>query len=78
MGYFSSLHFEALTLGIQPHLDKLAAAGQSQKQKFKSALQELKRDAAFQALTKGGGKNYAAALRKRIEFVEQRVAECLK
>lgn len=78
MGYFSSLHFEALTLGIHPHLDKLAAADQPQKEKFKSALQELKRDSAFQALTKGGGKNYAAALKKRIEFVEQRVAACLK
>lgn len=78
MGYFSSLHFEALTLGIQPHLDELAGAGDAQKEKFKGALQDLKRDAAFQLLTKGGGKNYAAALKKRIEFVEQRVAECLK
>jgi hypothetical protein len=78
MGYFSSLHFEALTLGIQAHLDKLAAIGEAQQEKFKSALQDLKRDAAFQALTKGGGKNYAAALRRRIGFVEQRVGECLK
>jgi len=78
MGYFSALHFEALTIGIQPHLDKLAGADDCQKEKFKNALQELKRDAGFQTLTKGGGKNYAAALKKRIEFVEQRVAECLK
>jgi len=78
MGYFSSLHFEALTLGIQPHLEKLATADVAQKAKFKAALLDLKRDAGFQSLTKGGGKNYAAALKKRIEFVEQRVAACLK
>ncbi len=77
MGYFSSLHFEALTLGIQPHLKRLKVADTAKKDEFKNALQDLKRDAAFQALTKGGGKNYAAALRKRIEFVEHRVAACL-
>ncbi|MBK8217877.1 MAG: DUF262 domain-containing protein [Myxococcales bacterium] len=77
MGYFSSLHFEALTLGIQPHLERLSAADDAQKEKFKGVLEDLKRDPAFQALTKGGGKNYAAALKRRIDFVEQRVAKCL-
>lgn len=78
MGYFSALHFEALTIGIQPHLAKLAAADGPQTDKFKVALTELKRDPEFQALTKGGGKNYAAALKRRIDFVEQRVGVCLK
>jgi hypothetical protein len=78
MGYFSSLHFEALAIGIQPHLSKLAVAENALKEKFKTALLELKKDTAFQALTKGGGKNYSAALKKRIEFVEQRVGACLK
>lgn len=78
MGYFSSLHFEALTIGIQPHLSKLATAKNVRKEKFRTALLDLKKDAGFQSLTKGGGKNYAAALKKRIEFVEQRVAACLK
>lgn len=78
MGYFSALHFEALTLGIQRYLKRLAKANGEQKKRFKSALQDLKRNTQFQTLTKGGGKNYAAALKKRIEFVEQRVAECLK
>ncbi len=59
-------------------LAKLATADSAQKDKFKNALLDLKRDAGFQGLTKGGGKNYAAALRKRIEFVEQRVAACLR
>lgn len=77
MSYFSALHFEALTIGIQKHLTPLAAADQALKDKFKKALMDLKQDSLFQKLTKGGGKNYAAALRARIEFVEQRVAACL-
>ena len=78
MGYFSALHFEALTIGIQPHLAKLANADAAQAAKFKIALSDLKKDPNFQALTKGGGKNYAAALKRRIEFVEQRVSTCLQ
>jgi uncharacterized protein YihD (DUF1040 family) len=78
MGYFSALHFEALTIGIQKHLgqiDKLS--DEVAKGKFKSALIDLKKDSDFQSLTKGGGKNYAAALKKRIQFVEDRVGACL-
>jgi hypothetical protein len=58
-------------------LPKLAAADPALKERFKNALLELKRDAAFQKLTKGYGKNYAAAPKQRIEFVEQKVAACL-
>jgi hypothetical protein len=76
-GYFSALHFEALTIGIQKYLKALAAADTSLRGKFKNAVLELKKDDGFQKLTKGGGKNYAAALKQRIEFVEQRVAACL-
>ncbi|MBN1609916.1 MAG: DUF262 domain-containing protein [Polyangiaceae bacterium] len=78
MGYFSALHFEALTLGIQRHLARLANGDRSLKTRFRTALSDLKSDAAFQKMTKGGGKNYAAALRQRIEFVEKRVAACLR
>jgi hypothetical protein len=77
MGYFSSLHFEALTLGIQKNLARLATADQPTKDAFKQTLEDLKKDASFQKLTKGGGKNYAAALKARIDAVEQRVAACL-
>lgn len=73
MGYFSALHFEALALGVQRHLARLVAGGPTQKAALKTKLAELKRDPEFQKLTKGGGKNYAAALKQRIEFVEQRV-----
>lgn len=76
-GYFSSLHFEAITIGIQKHLPALASADAALKLKLVDALHALKKDAEFQKLTKGGGKNYAAALRQRIEFVEQRVGKCL-
>ena len=68
MGYFSSLHFEALAIGIQKHLVKLASADLALKEKVRDALLELKRDPTFQRLTKGGGKNYAAALRAAHRF----------
>jgi hypothetical protein len=77
-GYFSALHFEALTLGIQKHLDALATAADALKTKFRAALLELKQDNEFQRLTKGGGKNYAAALKQRVDLVEERVAVCLQ
>jgi len=76
-GYFSSLHFEAITIGIQKYLPALASADAVLKQKFVDSLLALKKDPEFQKLTKGGGKNYAAALRQRIEFVDQRVSQCL-
>lgn len=77
-GYFSALHFEAFTLGIQGVLPDLLVADTATKEKFQNALLELKQDDAFQKQTKGGGKNYAAALRQRIDFVAQRVAGCLQ
>ena len=77
-GYFSALHFEALTMGLQASLDKLAAADDALKTKFKDKILEVKKDAEFQKLTKGGGKNYAAALEARIDFVSKRVAACLQ
>lgn len=77
-GYFSALHFEALTMGLQTSLDKLATADDALKAKFKEKILEVKKDVDFQKLTKGGGKNYAAALEARIEFVSRRVAACLQ
>jgi hypothetical protein len=77
-GYFSALHFEALTMGLQASIDKLAVADDTLKTKFKDKILEVKKDAEFQKLTKGGGKNYAAALEARIDFVSKRVAACLQ
>jgi len=78
MGYFSALHFEAFTLGLQPHLAALADADEALLQKFGEALRAIKVDADFKRLTTGGGKNYAAALKQRVEFVESKVGECLQ
>lgn len=77
-GYFSALHFEAFTLGIQPVLNRIVDSSQHTKDKFKSALLTLKNDEEFQRQTKGGGKNYAAALRQRVQLVSERVSECLQ
>jgi len=77
MGYFSALHFEAFTLGLQPHLRSLVAAEGELAEDFGEALRGIKTDADFRRLTTGGGKNYAAALRQRVEFVETKVEECL-
>lgn len=78
MGYFSALHFEAFTLGLQAHLDKLAAGDAETKAKFAEALRGIKQDAEFKKLTTGGGKNYSAALKARVAFVDQKVSECLQ
>jgi len=78
MGYFSALHFEAFTLGLQAHLDKLSAADVETKATFADALRSIKHDAEFKKLTTGGGKNYSAALKQRVVFVEQKVSECLQ
>jgi len=78
MGYFSALHFEAFTLGIQPHLADVDPEDADRFGRFKSALLETKTDTEFRRLTTGGGKNYAAALKQRIEFVEKKVEECLQ
>ncbi len=78
MGYFSALHFEALTIGIQKHLSAWSSNDKTRRSTMKAAIRELKRSSEFQKLTKGGGKNYAAALKQRINAVESKVGECLK
>ena len=77
MGYFSALHFEAFTLGIQFHLETAANSSGEAFDKLAEALREIKVDPEFKKLTTGGGKNYAAALKQRIGFVESKVGECL-
>ena len=76
-GYFSTLHFETFSLGIQPHLNELIGLDEDGKDKLKKVLIEIKTDDEFQDLTKGGGKNYSAHLERRINFVSGRVGECL-
>lgn len=77
MGYFSALHFEAFALGLQRHLDSLSSADTPTRTRFVDALKAIKLDADFKKLTTGGGKNYAAALKQRVAFVDTKVGECL-
>ncbi len=69
-GNFSILIFEAITLGIQNHLLELQDLTGSKLKKLVTRLIDLKKDEQFQKLTKGGGKNYLAALNNRISYVD--------
>jgi hypothetical protein len=74
---FLSYHYEAFTLGLQPHLDKIDPYNEMVISKLRDVLLSIKRDNEFRIITTGGGKNYAMPLQKRIEFVEKRVGKGL-
>ncbi|MGI3904039.1 MAG: DUF262 domain-containing protein [Janthinobacterium lividum] len=74
---FSALLFEALTMGVQPRLAELSNAGTAVRDKFVAAVNSAKGEPEFQKWTKGGGKNYAAALRARVDHVKRVVDACL-
>ncbi len=76
-GNFSSLSFDSITIGIQTHLEKIKSLIQSDSEKIKDFFISLKKDTNFQTLTKGGGKNYSAALERRIKFVDDWFSKCL-
>lgn len=70
---FLSYHYEAFALGIQPHLGAIDPDNSGQIDRLREIFEAVKRDVAFQRLTKGGGKNFPRPLRERIEFVTDRV-----
>jgi len=74
---FSSYHFEAFTLGLQPHLEVLDPSSATQIETLRTTLQTIKRDPDFQRIAKSGGKNFAIPLGERIEFVSTRVGQAL-
>ena len=74
---FSSYHFEAFTLGLQPHLNALNPESAEQMAAVGGVLRNVKKDPQFQQIAKSGGKNFAGPLAQRIDFVAQRVAEVL-
>jgi len=78
MGYFSALHFEAFSVGLQKKLAVISLDDAGMMGKLEEALVATKLDPEFKKMTTGGGKNYAAALKQRIEFVEEKVEECLR
>jgi len=72
---FSVYHFECITMGVQGLLDRLDASNATQMETLKGKLEELKRNASYQALTKGGGKNTLPQLKRRIGFVEEKLGQ---
>jgi hypothetical protein len=71
---FSVLHFEAISLGIQPSLDSLDEKNNEQMKLLGDTLRTLKMDQTFYDLTTGGGKNSSGQLAARIAAVEGSLA----
>lgn len=71
---FLSYHYESFTLGIQPFLDRLDPGNDEQIEALKRIFVNVKNDAEFQKLTKGGGKNFPRPLRDRIDAVVNAVS----
>jgi hypothetical protein len=74
VGGFSVLHFEALTIGLQPYLDSIDLSDKSALDKVQKLLNSIKLDSDFISLTTGGGKNSAGQLEKRIAFVSDKLS----
>ncbi|WP_410968570.1 hypothetical protein, partial [Salmonella sp. SAL4443] len=65
---FQSLHFEAVSLGLEKALSTLDQSSLDH-QKLKQVFNNIKEDKDFKKLTTGGGKNYKKQLKERIDFV---------
>lgn len=74
---FLTYHFEAFSIGIQSHLDKIDVKDNECLQRLKELFISIKKDVDFRAITTGGGKNYSGPLQERIKFVESRVGSVL-
>lgn len=70
---FGVYHFEAFSLGLQPHLANLNPDDAEQMKKLTECLWGVKRDDGFRDITTGGGKNFLNPLNQRIDFVAERV-----
>jgi hypothetical protein len=78
MNQFSQAHFDTLTLGIQKHLNRLVPLTEAKPELVKGKLLELKKDPELLKRIGGGGKNYAAAYKKNIAYVEAGIAKWLR
>jgi hypothetical protein len=74
---FSVLHYEAFTLGLQPHLGRLNPGDTEQMKKVQTEIIAIKSDDEFIKLTTGGGKNTKGSLDKRVQFVSVRIGAVL-
>ena len=72
---FLSYHYEAFTLGLQPHLNKIDPYDDIAITKLEEIFLSIKKDSTFRNITTGGGKNYPKPILQRIEFVEKKVGE---
>jgi len=70
---FIVYHYEAFTLGIQKHLDRLDPNDDQLMAKVRDVLIGVKSNPEFRNETTGGGKNYPNRLAARIQFVEDAV-----
>ncbi|MBU2065027.1 MAG: DUF262 domain-containing protein [Gammaproteobacteria bacterium] len=72
---FSVYHFEALSVGLQPYLDKIDISNGHHVDIVKQKLTEIKADAEFVRDTTGGGKNSPGPLNNRIRVVVDKLSE---
>lgn len=70
---FAIYHYEAISLCIAFHLDKLKNLSEDGFSRLTNVLIDVKKDEEFINMTTGGGKNYADPLKRRIAFVEERI-----
>ena len=74
-GGFSIYHFEAITIGLQPVLQKLDASNKPQMKALAARLRAIKLDPHFVRITTGGGRNSPGPLNTRINFVADRLLD---
>ena len=70
---FSVYHFEAITEGIQDNLPRYDPNNSEQMRALGKNLEAIKLEPGFREITTGGGKNSRGPLRRRIEYVRERL-----
>lgn len=70
---FGIYHFEAFTIGLQPHLERIDLENETQLKRLEEEFLAIKSSQDFIAITTGGGKNSPGPLEKRISFVKDRI-----
>jgi hypothetical protein len=70
---FGAYHYEAITIGLQPVIDRLDLGDGTMIDLLKNTLMSIKLDPDFIEMTTGGGKNSPGPLNDRIGFVERRM-----
>lgn len=74
---FGVYHYEALTLGIQPFIEKIDTKNTVLLKALESKFNEIKTDPLFIDLVTGGGKNSPGRLSARISFVTDKLKDIL-